>query len=129
MRWFLPGSWPRPRLVGSLTEPYHYTTELIVFALAAASLAPKSPEWWLALASYPLLWMDGHITNPLALGLGLAGPTGWRVVPFLAITGINLVGAVLLWLACAIALGRHPSASGTGGKSGLARFESSKTPR
>ena len=93
-------------LASSLTEPYHLTTELIVIALAAASLPIGSLQWWLALLSYPLLWIDGHLTNPIAIALNLAAPTGWRILPFLLITATNLFGAVLLWLACLVALHR-----------------------
>jgi len=101
-------------LASTLTEPYHFTTELVVFALAAASLPPRSLQWWLALVSYPLLWIDGHVTNPIAIALGLSHPSGWRIAPFLLVTGTNLAGALALWAACAIALRR------TRGPGGLA---------
>jgi len=99
-------------LVGSITEPYHLTTELLVIALAAACLTPGSVAWWLALASYPLMWVDGHITNPLALSLGLANPHGWRVPAFLLLTSSNLWGALLLWIACLLALARSRAPAG-----------------
>ena len=97
-----------PNLASSLTEPYHLTLELLVLALAAPSLPIASAQWWLAVLSYPLLWLDGHLMNPIALALGLAAPTGLRVLPFLLITGTNLLGAIVLWLACLVALRRAP---------------------
>jgi hypothetical protein len=101
-------------LLTTVTEPYHYTTELLVIGLAAASLSIGTAPWWLAVVSYPLLWIDGHLTNPIALSLGLAGPTGWRVLPFLFLTGTNLIGSVLLWLACVLALRRSRAAAASG---------------
>jgi hypothetical protein len=99
-------------IVSSITWQHHLVTELLVFALIAPALlrttSSKSPlinpARWLACISYPLLWVDRHVTDQLVLLIHLDGPTGWKVWPFLLITRTTLVGMICLWLACMFAL-------------------------
>jgi hypothetical protein len=87
-------------IVSSITWDHHLVTELLVLALLAPSLRPRSGPFWLALLSYPLLWIPGGITDALVSDLGLTFPHGLAALPFLVITGLNLVGMFLLWLSC-----------------------------
>ena len=52
--------------------------------------------------------MFGRMPVDLAGVLGLSSPHGLAVAPFLLITALNLVGMVLLWLACLDVLARRP---------------------
>jgi hypothetical protein len=61
----------------------------------------------LATASYPLLWASCDFTDPVVAALGLAFPNGIRIVPFLALTSVNLIGMIMLWLACMDILGSY----------------------
>jgi alpha-1,2-mannosyltransferase len=97
-------------IVSSITWDHHLVTELLVLALLAPSLRPGSRAWWLAVASYPLLWVPQGITERMVSLLGLDLPHGLAVAPFLLITGLNLLGMLLLWLACIDALGTHRAA-------------------
>jgi hypothetical protein len=97
-------------IVSSITWDHHLVTELLVLALLAPSLRPGSRAWWLAVASYPLLWVPRGITDPMVTLLGLNFPHGLAVAPFLLVTGLNLVGMILLWLACIDALGTYRAA-------------------
>jgi hypothetical protein len=97
-------------IISSITWDHHLVTELLVLALLAPSLRPRSGPFWLALLSYPLLWVPAGITDGVVSALGLTFPHGAAVVPFLAITGLNLVGMFLLWLACLGALRGYRSA-------------------
>ena len=87
-------------IVSSMTWGHHLVTELLVLVLIAPSLRPGRRAWWLAAVSYPLLWASRDVTDPLLAALGLAFPSGTRIVPFLALTSVNLIGMILLWLAC-----------------------------
>jgi hypothetical protein len=87
-------------IVSSITWDHHLMNELLVLALLAPSLRPGERSFGLALASYPLLWVNRGLTDPLAGLLGLVPPHGFTAVPFLVVTSLNLVGMVLLWLAC-----------------------------
>jgi hypothetical protein len=95
-------------IISSITWDHHLLNELIVFALLAPSLVAGGRPLRLALLSYPLLWVNRGITDPLAGILGLSSPRGLTVVPFLLITALNLVGMVLLWLACLDVLAHRP---------------------
>ena len=94
-------------IVSSITWGHHLVTELLVLVLIAPSLRTGSRAWWLAAASYPLLWASRDATDPLVAALGLAFPTGYRVLPFLALTSVNLIGMIVLWLACLEVLGSY----------------------
>ena len=96
-------------IVSSITWDHHLMNELLVFALLAPSLRPGQRPFRLALASYPLLWVNRGLTEPLANLLGFAPPHGWTALPFLVVTSVNLVGMVLLWLACVDVLRRRRS--------------------
>jgi hypothetical protein len=87
-------------IVSSITWDHHLMNELLVLALLAPSLHPGERPFGLALASYPLLWVGGGLTQPLAGLLGLVPPHGLTAVPFLLVTSLNLAGMALLWLAC-----------------------------
>jgi hypothetical protein len=87
-------------IVASITWDHHLVNELLVLALLAPSLRPGGRPFGLALASYPLLWVNRGLTDPLAGLLGLVPPHGFTAVPFLVVTSLNLAGMVLLWLAC-----------------------------
>jgi hypothetical protein len=91
-------------IVSTITWDHHLVTELLVLALLATSLRPGTAPAWLALLSYPLLWLPRGITDGMVSALGLSFPQGLATVPFLAITSLNLVGMFLLWLACLGAL-------------------------
>jgi alpha-1,2-mannosyltransferase len=87
-------------IMSSITWDHHMVNELIVLALLAPSLAAGGRPLRLALLSYPLLWVNRGATDPLAGLLGLSQPHGLAVVPFLLVTALNLVGMLLLWVAC-----------------------------
>ena len=95
-------------LVSSLTWQHHLVTELLVYAALAPALSARGMgvARGLALASYPLMWLDRHYTDAAVGALGLAGPSGWRVAPFLLVTGLNLLGMISLWGATMVALRR-----------------------
>jgi hypothetical protein len=95
-------------IISSITWDHHLVNELIVLALLAPSLVAGGRPLRLALLSYPLLWVNRGITDPLAGVLGLSSPRGLTVVPFLLITAINLMGMVVLWLACLDVLAHRP---------------------
>jgi hypothetical protein len=97
-------------IVSSITWDHHLVTELLVLALLAPSIRWGSRPWWLAVASYPLLWVPRGLTDPLVSFLGLDFPHGLAVVPFLVVSGLNLLGMILLWLACIDALRHHRAA-------------------
>jgi hypothetical protein len=97
-------------IVSSITWDHHLVTELLVLALLAPSLRWGSRASWLAVASYPLLWIPRGLTDPLVSFLGLDFPHGLAVAPFLVVSGLNLLGMILLWLACIDALGHHRAA-------------------
>jgi hypothetical protein len=93
-------------VISSITWQHHLITEPLVYVLltplllASARLTGGTRLVWarvLVILSYPLMWADRHITDPLVLGLGLDHPTGARVPPFLLLTGVNLLGAACLW--------------------------------
>jgi hypothetical protein len=88
-------------IVSSVTWQHHLVTELVAIALLAPAATRPGHGRALAmiLAAYPLLWVDRHLTDPLAALLGLTSPSGWQVAPYLLVTGLNLVGMLLLWLA------------------------------
>jgi alpha-1,2-mannosyltransferase len=94
-------------IVSSITWGHHLVTELLVLVLIAPSLRSGSRAWWLAAISYPLLWASRDATDPLVAALGLAFPTGFRILPFLALTSVNLIGMIVLWLACLKVLGSY----------------------
>ncbi|HXA43384.1 MAG TPA: glycosyltransferase family 87 protein [Candidatus Solibacter sp.] len=87
-------------IISSITWNHHLVTELLVLALLAPSLRVGSRAWWLTLVSYPLLWMSRDVTDPVVTGLGLAFPSGFAILPFVVLTSVNLLGMLLLWLAC-----------------------------
>ncbi len=95
-------------VVSSVTWQHHLVTELLAIAfLAPAVTKPgRGRALGLVLAAYPLLWVDRHVTDSLAALLGLTSPAGWLVAPYLVITGLNLVGMILLWLAALDCLSR-----------------------
>jgi hypothetical protein len=97
-------------IVSSITWDHHLVTELLVLALLAPSLRPGSRRWWLAVASYPLLWVPRGVTDRAVSMLGLDFPHGLAVAPFLLVTGLNLLGMILLWLACIDALSSYRAA-------------------
>lgn len=97
-------------IVSSITWDHHLVTELLVLALLAPSLRWGSRSWWLAVASYPLLWVPRGVTDTVVSMLGLDFPHGLAVAPFLLVTGLNLLGMILLWLACIDALGSYRAA-------------------
>lgn len=84
-------------LVSSVTWNYHLVNELLVLALLAPRLSRARHATWMAVAAYPLLWIYSD---------GILAYTGWRPgglgpgLAFLAITSLNAVGMLLLWLAC-----------------------------
>ena len=92
-------------IISSITWDHHLVTELLVLALLAPSVRPGTGPFWLAVVSYPLLWVPRGVTDGMVSGLGLSFPEGPATLPFLVITGLNLVGMFLLWLACLGALG------------------------
>ena len=84
-------------IFSSVTEQHHLVAELLVFVLLAPALSIGSRAWWLALWAYPLLWI-GHDD-----GYNLLLQQPWDITYPLAIlmlVPINLVGMILLWLAC-----------------------------
>jgi hypothetical protein len=97
-------------IVSSITWPHHLVTELLALALLAPAvqhlLKHKHGGAVLALTlvSYPLLWVDRHVTDQVVLFFHFNAPAGWRVWPFLVITRTNLIGMICLWLACVVAL-------------------------
>lgn len=95
-------------IISSITWDHHLVTELIVFALITPSLVGGGRPMRLALLAYPLLWVNRGLTDPLAGILGLSSAHGLAVAPFLLITALNLVGMVLLWLACLDVLAHRP---------------------
>ncbi|MEA2647337.1 MAG: alpha,2-mannosyltransferase [Chloroflexota bacterium] len=91
-------------ILSSVTEQHHLVAELLVFALLAPALRIGSRPWWLALAAYPLLWF-GHDD-----GYNFLLTQSWDVSYWLALqmlVPVNLVGMILLWLACLEAIRRH----------------------
>lgn len=101
-------------IVSSLTWHHHLVTELVVYAALLPALCRPGMRLPVVLAtiSYPLMWLDRHYTDALAVGFGVAQPAGWRVAPFLLLTGLNLVGMLCLWLAALAALRRLDRADG-----------------
>jgi hypothetical protein len=95
-------------LVSSLTWHHHLVTELLVYAALAPalSLGRLGGARALAVLSYPLMWLDRNYTDALVGGLGLANPSGWRVAPFLLVSGLNLVGMICLWASALLVLRR-----------------------
>lgn len=96
-------------IVSSITWQHHLISELLVYALALPLLVSTARPrrrlaGWLMVASYPLMLADRHMTDPLALGLGLGQPSGWRVLPFLVVTSVNLLGMLCLWTAVLLLL-------------------------
>jgi hypothetical protein len=94
-------------IISSITWDHHLVTELLVLALLAPSLRPSTGTFWLAVGSYPLLWVPRGVTDGMVSALGLSFPEGLATLPFLVITSLNLVGMFLLWLACLGALGGY----------------------
>jgi alpha-1,2-mannosyltransferase len=94
-------------IVSSITWSHHLVTEMLVLVLIAPSLRTATRAWWLAAASYPLLWASRHITDSLVTAMGLAFPSGFRILPFLVLTSVNLIGMILLWMACLQVLGSY----------------------
>ncbi|MGB2938813.1 MAG: glycosyltransferase family 87 protein [Candidatus Dormiibacterota bacterium] len=84
-------------VVSSITWNYHLMNELLVYALLGPTLVAGSRAWWLAVASYPLVWIyaDGLL---LVFNIGTQTPLGTAL--FITLTSLNVVGAGLLWLAC-----------------------------
>jgi hypothetical protein len=96
-------------IVSSLTWQHHLVTELVVYAALLPALVRPGMGRAVALvvAAYPLMWLDRHYTDALALALGVAPHTsGWRVAPFLLVTGLNLLGMLCLWAGALVALRR-----------------------
>ena len=91
-------------IISSITWDHHLVTELLVLALLAPSVRPGTGPFWLAVVSYPLLWVPRGVTDGMVSALGLSFPEGPATLPFLVITGLNLAGMFLLWLACLGAL-------------------------
>lgn len=101
-------------IASNITWQHHLILEVLVFALLAANLAVcarpgrlapgHGAATWLAVAAYPLMWSDRHITDAIVLFLHLDNPTGWRVAPFLLLTAWNLAGMVCLWAACLVVM-------------------------
>ncbi len=83
-------------VVSAITWNYHLVNELLVYTLLAPSLAVGGRAWWLAVASYPLLWLYG---DGLLLTLGINTTSSPGTVAFMLVTSLNLVGALLLWFA------------------------------
>jgi alpha-1,2-mannosyltransferase len=97
-------------IISSITWDHHLVTELLALALLAPSLRPRSRPFWLALLSYPLLWVPRGVTDGIVAALGLSFPHGLATLPFLVVTSLNLVGMLLLWLTCLGALRGYRSA-------------------
>lgn len=92
-------------VASGITWNYHLVNELLVLALLAPSLTAASRAWWLAVASYPLLWVysDGVIA---------AGGPGLGVPLILLLSSLNAIGAIVLWLACLQVIVRQPRGVG-----------------
>ncbi|MHB8509076.1 MAG: glycosyltransferase 87 family protein, partial [Candidatus Dormibacteria bacterium] len=102
-------------IISSITWQHHLVTELLVICLLAPHLRHRTPAMRLVLASYPLLWVDRHITDPLTvLIVGPHQPSGLLALPFLVTTGLNLVGMVLVWVAAILVLRQHRAGWGQG---------------
>lgn len=84
-------------LVSSVTWNYHLVNQLLVLALIAPWLGRARHATWMAVVSYPLLWVysDGILA---VSGLKPSGLV--HGVEFLALTSLNAAGMLLLWLAC-----------------------------
>jgi hypothetical protein len=110
-------------IVSSLTWHHHLVTELVAYAALLPALCRPGMRLPVVLAavSYPLMWLDRHYTDGLTVSLGLAQPAGWRVAPFLLVTGLNLVGMVCLWLSALTALGRLDHSPGVDSPQGTVR--------
>lgn len=94
-------------VVSSITWNYHLINELLVYALLAPSLLAGRRAWWLAVASYPLLWIYGD-RSFLAMGIDPNTPAG--AIIFLCLTSANALGAILLWVSCLDVLRGQPRA-------------------
>jgi hypothetical protein len=90
-------------VASALTWNYHLINELLVYALLAPLLIVGTRAWWLAVASYPLLWLYG---DGMLLTFGINRGSFLGAAAFLVVTSVNLVGAVLLWLASLDVLAR-----------------------
>lgn len=86
-------------LVSTLTWQHHLVTELPVMAILLGLSSRPRRTGALLVAAYPFLWVDRHVTDPLAQGLGLMPPGSWTALPFLIITSLNLVGMLVVWMA------------------------------
>ncbi|HEV1998507.1 MAG TPA: glycosyltransferase 87 family protein [Candidatus Dormibacteraeota bacterium] len=82
-------------LVSPLTWDHHLVTEMLVVALIAPGLAPRSGRWWLVVAAYPLLWLPA--VPWILVSDSLHAP---RVVTILLGGSMPTLGELLLWLAC-----------------------------
>jgi Glycosyltransferase family 87 len=90
-------------VASALTWNYHLINEPLVYALLAPSLIAGNRAWWLAVASYPLLWLYG---DGMLLTFGINRGSLLGAAAFLVVTSVNLLGAVLLWLASLDVLAR-----------------------
>jgi hypothetical protein len=110
-------------IVSAITWQHHLVSELLVYALLApVLLAARNGRWMLGLtlASYPLMWVNRHLTDAISINTGLAAPCEWGycaphgllVLPYLVVTGLNLIGMICLWSACLLALRRTVAGQG-----------------
>ncbi len=101
-------------IVSSLTWQHHLVTEILSIAFLTPTLMKPGHRraLGLVLAAYPLLWVDRHVTDPLSALLGLTSPRGWVIAPFLVVTGLNLLGMILLWMASVDCLWKARSSEG-----------------
>ena len=97
-------------LVSSVTWNYHLVNELLVLALLTPWLHVGRRATWMALSSYPLVWIygDGVLAISRLSPVG-PGPT----LAYLLITSLNAIGMLLLWLACLDVLGGLRQRAGT----------------
>jgi hypothetical protein len=101
-------------IVSSLTWQHHLVTEILSIAFLTPTLMKPGHRraLGLVLAAYPLLWVDRHVTDPLSALLALTSPRGWVIAPFLVVTGLNLLGMILLWMASVDCLWKARSSEG-----------------